>query len=62
MKQEKLNCPICGSDVPEDSEFDINKIIASNKAEVLNIDSKVDGLDGLINEILAENKGLESRL
>jgi hypothetical protein len=62
MKQEKLNCPICGSDVPEDSEFDINKIIASNKAEVINIDSKVDGLDVLINEILAENKGFESRL
>lgn len=51
-KQEELNCPICGSDIPEDSDLDINQIVASNKAEISKIDTKAEGLDNLINEIV----------
>ncbi len=61
-KQEELNCPICGADIPEDSDFDINKIVASNKAEVSKIDTKVEGLVNLINEIFTENTELSKKI
>jgi hypothetical protein len=61
-KQEELNCPICGSDIPENSDFDISKIVVSNKAETSKIDTKVEGLDNLINEIVNENAGFSKKL
>lgn len=56
IKQEELNCPICGSGMPQDNEFDINKILASNRAEISKIDTNVSGLDKLIEEIVIETE------
>jgi DNA repair exonuclease SbcCD ATPase subunit len=62
IKQEEFNCPICGSDMPQDNDFDINKILASNKAEVSKIDANVGGLDKLIEEIFIENESFEKNI
>ncbi len=56
IKQEEFNCPICGSDMPENNDFDISKIVESNKAEISKIDTKAEDLDKLISEILIENE------
>jgi len=58
IKQEELNCPICGSGMPQDNDFDINKILASNRAEILKIDTNISGLDKLIEEIVIETEVL----
>lgn len=62
IKQEEFNCPICGSDMPNDNDLDIHKIVVSNKAEVSKIDKNVDGLDELIQEIFIENKRFKKEI
>ena len=58
-KQEELDCPVCGAEIHEESDFNIEQIIVSSIAEVAKIDIKIEDLSGVIDEIIFENNNID---
>lgn len=50
-KQMLANCPVCGNDLPQDEEIDIETIIQSGAAEITKINSHLSDLHSTISSV-----------